>query len=252
MPLCRPAAVGIRGAYAHSLHYETAPSMTNPEDDLHTLHTTDGDYALQEYRLGLAGRTWTILHTDAMLTHADEMRFFGEGRPYGVALWPAAIALAHELASRAGELRGTRVLELGAGTGLPGIVAASLGARVVQTDRQRVALAVCKRNAALNGIGAVTHRLADWTDWHDDERYDWIIGSDVLYGEVLHSHLRRIFERNLAPGGRVLLSDPFRAASLALLEALDADGWGVSLSKWSVGEEDAPRAIAVYALNPPR
>ena len=135
--------------------------MTSQENDLHTIRTTAGDFALQEYRLGLAGRVWTILHTDAMLTHADEQRFFREGRPYGVALWPAAIALAHEIAARAGELRGRRVLELGAGTGLPGIVAASLGAQVTQTDRQQVALAVCRRNAALNGVSAVAHRLAD-------------------------------------------------------------------------------------------
>ena len=40
-------------------------------------------------------------------------------------LWPAAIALAHEVAERADTLRGARVLELGAGTGLPGIVAAT-------------------------------------------------------------------------------------------------------------------------------
>jgi hypothetical protein len=67
----------------------------------------------------------------------------------------------------------------------------------------------------------------------------------------LHPHLRRIFESNLAPGGRVLLSDPFRAVSLGLLEALEEDSWTVTLSKWSVGEEATPRPIAVFELTAP-
>ena len=86
------------------------------------IQTDSGDVPLQEYRLGLAGRTWSILHTHAMLTYDDELHFFRELRerlPYGVALWPAAIALAHEIMERKAEFAGRRVLELGAGTGLP-------------------------------------------------------------------------------------------------------------------------------------
>jgi predicted nicotinamide N-methyase len=149
-------------------------------------------------------------------------------------------------------MRGGRVLELGAGTGLPGIVAATLGAQVVQTDRDGLAMYACKRNCVRNRVETIEHRLADWTAWDDAATYPWIIGSDILYGEEMHTHLRRIFETNLAPGGRVLLSDPFRAVSLRLLEALEAEGWSVTLSKWAVGVEEArPRAVAVYELAKP-
>ncbi len=229
--------------------------MHSPNDQHSSLHTSTGEFPLHEYRLRQAGREWTILHTGAVLTHADEAHFFRElmnRLPYGVALWPAAIALSHEVASRAEAFGGRQVLELGAGTGLPGIVAASLGGRVVQTDRHELAMSVCKRNGERNGIRTIEHRVADWTNWNDTGRYEWILGSDILYTETMHPHLHRIFESNLAPGGRVLLSDPFRAESLRLLETMEANGWTISLSKWSVGEEAAPRPIGLFELVPPR
>ena len=214
------------------------------------LHTTAGDLPLEEVQLSIDGRTWSILHTGAIISREEEQAFLrGDNttpRPYGIVVWPAAIALAHELASRA--VAGLRILELGAGTGLPGIVAASLGARVVQTDRQQLVLHVCAQNAARNGVTTIEHRTADWTAWQDTERYDLIIGSDVLYAEPLHGHLRHIFEANLAANGTVLLSDPFRETSVRLLETMEAEGWRVAMDKWTVGLVPPPRAVGVFAL----
>jgi predicted nicotinamide N-methyase len=218
------------------------------------LHTDAGELPLQEYRLRVAGRQWAVLHTHAMLTVADEAHFFRELRnrvPYGVALWPAAVALAHELAARAAELDGAALLELGAGTGLPGIVAASLGATVTQTDRHELALEVCRRNGARNGVQGLAYRQADWAAWDDSRRYGWIVGADILYAEEARPHLRRIFAANLAPGGRVLLADPLRQGVIPFLEELEADGWRVTLSTWSVGEAAAPRTIALFELLAP-
>lgn len=230
---------------------------------LETLRTADGGlHPLQECRLELAGREWRVLHAGIYLTPAQEAAYLRDLRekrsliPYGLTLWPSAVALAHEIAARgASWLRGRTVLELGAGTGLPGLVAASLGARVVQTDRDPVALELCRRNAARNAAeppADVTQRLGDWEAWEDGTRYDRIIGSDVLYADPMHPHLRRILKANLVPGGRVLLSDPFRAPSIAFLESLQEQGWGVTFSRWSLGEEagDA-RPVGVFELIPP-
>jgi predicted nicotinamide N-methyase len=226
--------------------------MSTPDKVPQVLSTTAGDVPLQQARVVVGERAWSVLHAGAVFSRDDESRFLAaeaQRLPYGVALWPAAVALAYEVALRAAEFAGRSVLELGAGTGLPGIVAASLGARVVQTDRQEVALQLCRLNGERNGAAAAEHRLADWTEWAEAGRYDWLLGSDVLYGESMHPHLRRIFETNLAPAGRVLLADPFREVSFRLLEALEAAGWAVTMSKWTVGDE-APRAIGVFELRP--
>ena len=211
------------------------------------LQTTAGDMPLEQVELAVDGRTWSILHTGAVLGVDEEVAFLrGEGttrRPYGIVVWPASIALAHELATRG--VAGKRILELGAGTGLPGIVAASLGARVVQTDRQELVLHVCRQNAARNGVTTIEHRIADWTAWDDRDRYDLVLGSDILYAADLHPHLRRIFDTNLADGGTLLLADPFRETSLRLLEAMEADGWRIAMDKWTIG--DPPRAVGVFA-----
>ncbi len=223
------------------------PSDGKPE----ILATTGGDFPLHEYRLRQLGREWTILHAGAVLTAEDESRLLevrDNRLPYGVSLWPSSIALAHEIASRSGDFRGRAVLELGAGTGLPGIVAASLGAAVVQTDRDELALSLCRRNGGCNGLDSVAYRLADWASWNPDATHDWIIGADILYGEVLLPSIRRILEACLGPAGRVLIADPFRSTGVRWLEAMEEAGWSVSLTRWDVGEGAALRSIGVFEL----
>lgn len=207
------------------------------------------DRPLHEYHLRLDGHAWAIAHSGAILSEEDEQRYLGEDRsrsPYGLALWPASIALAHELVSRASGLPGQRILELGAGTGLPGIVAATYGARVVQTDRLEEALTVGRLNAERNGVRSIEHRLADWTEWTDTERYDLILGADVIYAPRLQPFLRTIFDTNLAPGGRLLLGDPFRSASIRMLEAMEQEGWTVQMTKWRLGGEWGERLIGGF------
>ena len=103
--------------------------------------------------------------------------------------------MVHPVAVRVAEwledVEGADVLELGAGVGLPGLVAALKGARVTLTDRHAGALALLRRNAALADLGtelAVVSSTPAVRQLSFGERPAWLhsafdiaIATDVLY-----------------------------------------------------------------------
>lgn len=175
----------------------------------------------------IGSRTWQIAAVrdqDALLAAADRFAEF----PFGLLLWESAPALANALVGGAlGDLTGRSVLELGAGCGLAGLVAASLGAEVCQTDHIAEALALCRHNAEANAISGVDLALADWLRWTDTGTYDVILGADVVYDRAVFEPLLAIFDRNLTPDGRVLLADPCRLDTPAFLDLARQAGWVV-------------------------
>jgi len=125
-----------------------------------------------------------------------ELTFTGLPRPLQLAVdaapgcggraWPAGEVLGRYLvARRASKLKGQRVLELGAGTGLAGLVAGMLGADVWITDQAQLLL-LMEKNVALNALeGQVTAAELDWAKPVPREmaRPDLILAADCVYFE---------------------------------------------------------------------
>lgn len=204
---------------------------------------------LDEHRVPLAGRTWSIMAVrdhDALLEDTSAFQH----APYGLLLWESAIALAGLLARREGKaLQGKRVLELGCGVGLPGLVAQSVGAIVTQTDHEPIALTVARENARRNDTRGIAQFKADWSTWSHDVRYDLIIGSDIGYGTDMHDYLMAIFARNLVPGGRVLLADPGRDQNLVLLGCLERAGWTIERESETLPDASGRTGVAPITVN---
>ncbi|KAL5225869.1 hypothetical protein ABZP36_012508 [Zizania latifolia] len=111
----------------------------------------------------------------------------------GAVVWDSGVVLAkfleHAVDSGRLALRGARVVELGAGCGLAGCVAAHLGADVLLTDLPD-RLKLLRKNVELNaGDVRGSARVAELV-WGDDADPEWlqpppefVIGSDVIYNE---------------------------------------------------------------------
>ncbi len=191
-------------------------------------------------------RIEAVRDQDRLLAAADGCDPF----PFGVLLWESAVVLSEVLAG-AEELTGTSVLELGAGTGLAGLVAASLGAVVAQTDYSYEALALCRRNAAANRIGGIDVRWADWRNWHGDDTFDLVIAADILYEPDLYGVILGVLERVVRPGGVVLMTDPGRIHARGFLANLERAGWAVTAEQRMIDElppNPARKRIGVHVI----
>ena len=143
----------------------------------------------------------------------------GEEDTSGRAAWTAGCKLAELLlledkhAVREWFAPGARVLELGCGTGLPGIVAARLGAsKLVLTDGTKEVIARAELNAAANLKGmpvAVSSMQLNWGEVTGKElgTFDVLLASDVLYQAAGWRPFAQTAGELLAPNGVVLVAE---------------------------------------------
>src|SRR5438445_13428675 len=104
-----------------------------------------------EETIELAGRPLTLLRPASADQLIDEEAFDeDEFLPYWAELWPSGVALARAVAAL--DLRGSRVLELGAGLGLPSLPAALGGADLLATDWADDAVELLRLNADRNRV----------------------------------------------------------------------------------------------------
>ena len=128
-------------------------------------------------------------------------------------VWEAVPALIRSLGPLLDRYRAAaappRVLELGAGMGLPGLWATRRGAEVVLTDSNLAVLELLGRNARFLGDGAPTVRALDWSAlpaWIFRAEFDLVIASDVFYDPAAIEPFLCVVEAALKPGGTLLVS----------------------------------------------
>lgn len=187
--------------------------------------------------LTIAGTRFDILRvadSNALLDALDPAAFLEDERlPYWSEIWASSVSLAG-WCLLCPALRGKRVVELGCGVGLAGIAAARAGATVLMTDYEEDALLFARYNALENLPGTRPRSLLfDWRQPRLAEKFDIVLGADILYERRHFLPLLEAFDVLLEPEGRVVLTDPNRSTGEAF--ATLAQEWGYSLRR----EEEA-------------
>ncbi|MFZ5646738.1 MAG: class I SAM-dependent methyltransferase [Bacillota bacterium] len=159
--------------------------------------------------------------------------------PLWAEIWPAARGLSRYIWENM-DFTGQRVLDLGCGLGLAGVVCGLKGASVTFSDYQADALDISFRNAGLNGLSGVRTFLGDWRDFRLEEQFDWIVGSDILYDPRFNVCLGSIFKANAVYGKGILVSHPGRKPAFEFIK------------KWcdETGSRDEHTIVPVYMADP--
>ncbi|MEE4142161.1 class I SAM-dependent methyltransferase [Pseudomonas viridiflava] len=154
--------------------------MTAPQHLQQALHELLGDARLVVTALPQTTLKLWLIDADNMdrAFSPDETRRILEEPPYWSFCWASGLALARFLAEQPHWVKGKRVLDFGAGSGVAGIAAAKAGAlEVVACDLDPLAIAACKSNADLNDVHL--NYSADF--FAEADRFDLILVADVLY-----------------------------------------------------------------------
>ena len=126
----------------------------------------------------------------------------------GTHIWAAGLVFSRWLISLPSEaLRQKSVLELGAGCGLPGLVAQHYGgaSHVVLTDFHQASMDNLSHNAKNNpcGTAVADTQAVDWTQEATWPKgcFDVVLGCDLVYDKAIVPALVRIISAKLAPNG---------------------------------------------------
>jgi predicted nicotinamide N-methyase len=108
--------------------------------------------------------------------------------------------------------------------GLSGTVAARLGSRVLFADLEPDALLFARLNSLDSADRVRTWRL-DWRSDRLDERFDLILGADILYERKQWDYIEPFARQHLNENGRLLLGEPGRQTGDLFIPWIQQRGW---------------------------
>jgi predicted nicotinamide N-methyase len=208
-----------------------------------SLESFHKEYETTTSDLVIRGRKFQVLLPKDLTRFINTRDVFYEF-PLWAKVWPASWVLADYLAEMP-VASAKKIIEIGAGTGLVSIVAASFGHNITLTESNPDALQFVRANALVNGCPQLPIRELDWNRPQRQESVDYIVASEVTYKKEDLQPLLSLFNRWLSPDGEVLLAGEMRRVSKDFYQQLET-GFKIRVQKKilrSSGEE-----IAVFLL----
>lgn len=150
-------------------------------------------------------------------------------------VWPAGVFLAETMSRFPCE--GKRVLEIGCGLALSSLVLQRGGTDITSTDMHPLAETFLEENLALNDMTPIPFYPGSWGETDLQlEKFDLIIGSDLLYEAEHPALLAGFIDRHANDEVEVIIVDPGRGHHGRFKRAMEALGYRLE-TEWSDTQE---------------
>jgi len=129
--------------------------------------------------------------------------------PFWAKIWPTSILLSYVL-HKIPRQKGDSLLEIGAGMGICGLVAAKLGFDVIISDIDEDSLMISKINIIKNNLSENAKvKKIDFTRDRLEKKFKYIIGSEVLYRQEHYRPLIKFFLNHMDKDSTVILAKDY-------------------------------------------
>ena len=206
-------------------------------------------------KYAVAFEPFTVRGLDLQLLKVQDLESVLKGKdpfknvsefPFWIKLWESAMVLA-DVAATLPLGPGTRVLELGAGLGAPGLAAAAKGFSVTLSDYEQIILDFQRLSAAKSGL-TVDIACVDWKNPPDLEPFDAMLGAEVLFREDLMGPLMGVFEKLLKPDGTIYLAHDIRRQTLYKFLDMAKDQYKIMVKKIPLQDDDEEITVMLNCL----
>ena len=164
-------------------------------------------------------------------------------------IWPSCVFLGVILPSMI--QKGAKVLEIGSGVGVTGLIVANQGYEITMTDYDPNALLFCQINTLKNGLeDLITVKKADFTKSDLEGTFDFIVGCEVLANPHVHEPLLGFLDRYLSqdPKAQVILAMDASRTTGRNFFTLASEKFDIAMKRFEFSEDGETRTTAVFRL----
>jgi predicted nicotinamide N-methyase len=148
------------------------------------------------------------------LVAADPTTLF----PYWAKVWASSDAIVQFLLEEPGWIQNKKVLEIGAGIGVPSLSIATQAHKIIVSDYAPEAVMLLQKNIEYLKLTNVLAQQIDWNNVSEDLVVDTILLSDTNYEPHEHNNLVLLIEKYINTGSTIIVATPNRLSSNPFLE----------------------------------
>jgi predicted nicotinamide N-methyase len=172
----------------------------------------------------------------------------GRAFPFWAKVWPSSRAICTFLSKQPGLFKEKRILEIGAGLGLPSMLCALEATSLLCTDVSYEAMQFVEISAALNGIENMRCSVLDWTSHPQPLPCDLLLMSDLNYAPEAFPHLHRMLEQYRQSHATILLATPQRLSGRSFAESIRP--WVSQSEEIIVAEGNTMVPVSIFLMKP--